>query len=171
MFVLHKFGADLSGYFIHCFLSRRVTGEPCIHVRIAWELIDVWNLKIRAVKRVFCNGSRCFGRGPSGHDGPHSARGRRETAERGKSWDLAVNCDGGCGAVCVRASDVDNIKMVRSRTSKSTLRWNWDFVVLLCATFNAPLSIDIYQCRTAVMTSVVFLRWQHCAKLKKKCSR
>lgn len=53
MFVLHKFGADLSGYFIHCFLSRRVTGEPCVHVRIAWELIDVWNQKIRAVKRVF----------------------------------------------------------------------------------------------------------------------
>lgn len=53
MFVLHKFGADLSGYFIHCFLSRRVTGEPCVHVRSDWELIDVWNIKIRAVNRVF----------------------------------------------------------------------------------------------------------------------
>lgn len=53
MFVLHKFGAGLSGYFIHCFLSRRVTGELCVHVRIAWELIDVWNLKIRAAKSFF----------------------------------------------------------------------------------------------------------------------
>lgn len=53
MFVWHKFGADLSGYFIHCFLSRRVTGEPCVHVRSDWELIDLWYIKIRAVNRVF----------------------------------------------------------------------------------------------------------------------
>lgn len=45
-----------------------------------------------------------------------------------------------------------------------TLRSNWDFGVLFCATINAPLSIDIYQCRATVVTSVVFLRRQNYAK-------
>lgn len=99
MFVLHKSGADLSGYFIRCFLSRRVTGEPCVHVRSDWELRVLWNIKIRAVNRVFVMDPESLVEALRGTMDPNL----REAAERQlNEVKLDGNGDGSCGAVSTR---------------------------------------------------------------------